>query len=205
MLPLRSRGRRRKHKPPRAGLAPTRPAGKRPRPAGPAPGSRGAWGPGGPAPPPHLHSARRAPGGGDGGGGGAAGAGAAAAAERWKSWKSKNPHPQMHGGERAWRTASPRVLAWIRYCLLHIRQRLTAKLSAGLDGCDAREKIEGERDTRWRREIQGGEEQTASTPIYALAKQVQGFKQATSMLQINALSTVPPQGATEEHMIPCSS
>lgn len=75
-----SRGRRRKHKQPRAGLAPARPEGE-PRGRRGLDRARGARGSRGPAPPPHLHSARRGPGGGDGGGGGATGAGAAAAGE----------------------------------------------------------------------------------------------------------------------------
>lgn len=42
----------------------------------------------------------------------------------WKGWQGiKNPHPQVHGGgrERGWRTASSRVHAWTRRCLLLAR------------------------------------------------------------------------------------
>ncbi|XP_066202207.1 sperm-associated antigen 16 protein isoform X2 [Saccopteryx leptura] len=38
-----------------------------------------------------------------------------------------------------------------------------------------------------------GEKQEASTPIYALTGQAQGFEPTTSAFQVNALSTAPPQ------------
>ncbi|XP_066108247.1 RNA-binding protein 4 isoform X5 [Saccopteryx bilineata] len=85
------------------------------------------------------------------------------------------------------------------YAFVHMERAEDAvEAIRGLDNTEFQEERDGERNRDRERR---GKEQQASTPIRALTGQAQGFEPATSVFQVDTLSTVPPQAVSGQGAI----